>query len=70
MLGFMKDIGNLAKIVQTKECVRRIDDVDNALGHELSDCIWSIIVLADKYGVDLEKSFNKTMNELDAHIVD
>lgn len=68
MLGFMKDIGDLAKIVQAKEGVRRVEDVDNALGHELADCLWSIIILADKYGIDLEASFIKTMNELDAHL--
>ena len=68
MLGFMKDIGDLAKIVQAKEGVRRIEDVDNALGHELADCLWSIIILADKYEIDLEAAFVKTMNELDAHL--
>lgn len=68
MLGFMKDMGDLAKLVQAKEGVRRVDDLDNALGHELADCLWSIIVLANKYDVDLEASFVKTMNELDAHL--
>jgi NTP pyrophosphatase (non-canonical NTP hydrolase) len=69
MLGFMKDIGDLAKLVQAKEGVRQVDDVDNALGHELADCLWSIIVLANKYDVDLEASFIKTMNELDTRLV-
>lgn len=67
-LGFMKDIGDLAMLVQASEGVRRVDDLDNAIGHELSDCMWSIIVLADKLGVDLEKAFVKTMDELDSHL--
>jgi len=69
-LGFMKDIGDLAKLVQASEGVRRVDDLDNAIGHELSDCMWSIIILADKLGVDLEKAFVKTMDELDSHLED
>jgi NTP pyrophosphatase (non-canonical NTP hydrolase) len=67
-LGFMKDMGALAKLVQASEGVRRVDDLENAIGHELSDCMWSIIILADKLGVDLEKAFVKTMDELDNHL--
>jgi NTP pyrophosphatase (non-canonical NTP hydrolase) len=65
MLGFMKDVGDLAKLVQAHEGVRRVDNLDEALGHELSDCLWSVIVLANKLGVDLEKAFTKTMDELE-----
>lgn len=67
-LGFMKDMGDLAKLVQASEGVRRVDDLDNAIGHELSDCMWSIIILADKLGIDLEKAFIKTMDELDTQL--
>ena len=68
MLGFAKDVGDLAKIVMAKEGVRDVQDVDTALAHELSDCLWSIIVLADYYNVDLEDSFSKTMGELESRI--
>jgi NTP pyrophosphatase (non-canonical NTP hydrolase) len=68
MLGFMKDVGDLAKLVQAKEGVRDVENVDGALAHELSDCLWSVIVLANKYGVDLETSFVKTMDELDSRL--
>lgn len=63
-LGFMGDVGDLAKLVQAKEGIRSAENVDEMLAHELSDCMWSVIVLADKYGVDLEKAFIKTMDEL------
>lgn len=64
-LGFMGDVGDLAKLIQAKEGIRSADNVDEALAHELSDCLWSVIVIADKYGVDLEKAMIKTMSELD-----
>ena len=67
-LGYMKDVGDLARLIQAKEGVRKVDDVDNELGHELSDCIWSAIVLADKYGIDIESDFMKTMDELDKRL--
>jgi NTP pyrophosphatase (non-canonical NTP hydrolase) len=68
MLGFLGDMGDLAKLIQAKEGVRQYEDLDNKLAHELSDCLWSIIILANKYGVDLEAAFVKTMSELDNHL--
>lgn len=65
MLGFTKDVGDLAVLVQAKEGVRDVSDVDEKLAHELSDCLWSVIVLADKYNVNLEAAFAKTMTHLD-----
>jgi NTP pyrophosphatase (non-canonical NTP hydrolase) len=67
-LGFVGDVGDLVKLVQAKEGIRDTEDIDEALAHELSDCLWSIIVLADKYNVDLEKAFAKTMVELDSRL--
>ena len=39
-----------------------------ALGHELADCLWSILILAEKYGIDLTAEFHRTMAELERHI--
>jgi NTP pyrophosphatase (non-canonical NTP hydrolase) len=64
-LGLMKDVGDLAVLVQASEGVRQVDDLDKALGHELSDCLWSVIALADRLGIDLETAFTQTMDELD-----
>lgn len=63
-LGFVGDVGDLVKLIQAKEGVRHVENVDEALAHELGDCLWSVIILSDKYGVDLEKAFTKTMSEL------
>src|SRR6478609_10687616 len=65
MLGFLGDVGDLAKLVQGKEGVRPRDDLDEALAHELADCLWSILTLADAYDVDLAAAFTTTMDELD-----
>lgn len=65
MQGFVVDVGDLMKLVMAKAGARRVDNVDAKLAHELSDCLWSILVLARLYGLDLEKEFLKTMDELE-----
>ena len=64
MLGFLGDVGDLAKLVQGKAGVRPRDDLDEALAHELADCLWCVMTLADAYGVDLESAFTQTMADL------
>jgi len=66
MLGFVKDVGDLAVLVQAQEGARTVRDADAALAHELADCLWSVIALADRYGVELESAFLRTMDDLDA----
>lgn len=68
MLGFVGDVGDLAKLIMAKENLRHIDNVDAKLSHELADNLWSILVLAEHYGVNLEVEFAKTMGELEKRI--
>ncbi|HYG83847.1 MAG TPA: MazG nucleotide pyrophosphohydrolase domain-containing protein [Verrucomicrobiae bacterium] len=68
-LGFVGDVGDLAKIIMAKDGLRDIDgDVDEKLAHELADCLWSVLVLAHRYGVDIEKEFLNTMDHLEQRI--
>jgi NTP pyrophosphatase (non-canonical NTP hydrolase) len=68
MSGFVGDVGDLSKIIMAKHGLRGMDDVDIKLAHELSDCLWSVLVLADKYKIDLAAEFSKTMDGLDQRI--
>ena len=63
--GFVGDVGDLSKLVQAKSGIREIQDVNEKLEHELADCLWSVIAIADEYNIDLESSFNKTMSQLE-----
>jgi NTP pyrophosphatase (non-canonical NTP hydrolase) len=67
-LGFMGDVGDLAKLIQANAGIRDIDDCKAKLGHELSDCLWSIIVLANKCGIDLEAEFVRNTRELAEYV--
>ena len=67
-LGFVGDVGDLAKLIQANAGIRHVDDCKAKLGHELSDCLWSIIVLASKCGIDLEAEFARNTRELVEHV--
>lgn len=68
MLGFTGDIGDLAKLVMAQEGAREIPGGRAALGHELADCLWSVLILASVYDIDLESEFQRDMTELEKHI--
>lgn len=65
MLGFLGDVGDLSKLVLANEGVRSIEDAEDKLAHELSDCLWSIMVLSELYNVDLESAFTVAMDTLE-----
>ena len=51
-----------------KEGIREGENVDEKIGHELADCLWCVLVLSEKYGVDVEKFFTATMDEIENKI--
>lgn len=68
MLGFVGDVGDLAKLVQADAGVRSIDDHRAKIGHALADCLWSILVLARKLGIDIEAEFVRNVDEISGHV--
>lgn len=66
--GFVGDVGALAKLSMAADGVRQIPDYKAKLGHEFADCLWSILVLADAYEVDLEAEFQKLIETLSARL--
>ncbi|MEU3356085.1 nucleotide pyrophosphohydrolase [Streptomyces sp. NPDC037389] len=68
MLGFVGDVGDLAKLVMAEEGARDVAGGHAALEHELADCLWSVLILAYRYDVDLCGAFLRTMSDLDTAI--
>jgi len=68
MQGFVVDVGDLMKLVMAKSGARPMAEVDRKLAHELSDCLWSVLVLAKLYDVDLEGEFLTTMAGIEAKL--
>jgi NTP pyrophosphatase (non-canonical NTP hydrolase) len=67
-LGFVGDVGDLAKLVQGAAGMRAIPDLQRKLGHELADCLWSVLVLADQLGIDLAAEYARAMDELEGFV--
>ena len=67
-LGLLGNMGDLAKLVVAKNGVRTIPDAQEKLTHELADCLWSVIVLADLHEIELQEAFRRTMGEIEEHI--
>jgi NTP pyrophosphatase (non-canonical NTP hydrolase) len=57
-----------AKLVLAQNGVRDIPEANAKLAHELADCLWSILMLAHLYDIDLERAFLQTMDELEAYL--
>ena len=55
--GFAGDVGDLAKYISLKFSKRKTKDIDNKIKHELADCMWSIIAIADELGINLEREY-------------
>jgi len=68
MQGFVVDVGDLMKLVMAKSGIREVEEVEKKLEHELSDCLWCVLVLSKMYGIDIERAFMTTMGELDVWI--
>lgn len=69
-LGFVGDVGDLTKLIVAANGRRNIFNNREKLEHELADCLWSVIVLSNLHGVDIENSFMDTMDELEKHLLE
>ncbi|MBM2618898.1 nucleotide pyrophosphohydrolase [Actinoplanes sp. LDG1-06] len=70
MMGFVGDVGDLAKLVMAVEGRREIPDARAHLGHELADCLWSVLVLAQRYDVDLPAEFARMTAEIERYLAE
>lgn len=69
--GFVKDLGDLMKLLMIHDNLRSDgadDELKTKLGHELSDCLWSVLVIAKKLDIDIVDAFDATMQELDGRL--
>jgi NTP pyrophosphatase (non-canonical NTP hydrolase) len=70
MLGFVGDVGDLAKLVMAENGKREIENSKEKLEHELADCLWPVIVLAKMHNIELEQSFVEAMDKLENHLLE
>lgn len=68
--GFLGDVNNLVKLVSAAHRKGQIANSAEKIGPQLSHCLWSVIVLAKMYNIDLEQSFMETMDKLENHLLE
>ncbi len=72
LMGFVGDVGDLAQLAMAADGVRSDfgtpEETRGELAHELADCLWAVLVLAERYEVDLEAAYGQTMDELAARL--
>lgn len=59
--GFLKDVKELIHLSEN-------NGSEDKISHEISDCLWSVLVLADKFDIDLDNTFMDNMNKLEEKI--
>lgn len=54
--GFIGDAGDLIKLIMAQGGYRSYPApyLKEKLSHELADCLWSIMVISDELGIDLQ----------------
>jgi len=66
--GLMTDVGDLAAAIQRVQGRRPARDTPpmEELEHELGDCLWVLLVLAERFDIDLDAAFDSTMVSIDS----
>ncbi|GLW74693.1 hypothetical protein Kpho02_69900 [Kitasatospora phosalacinea] len=69
VLGFTGDVGDLAKLITAHQGHRADVAADTGkIAHELSDCLFSLMVIAEETGIDLGDRFTTDMADLAARL--
>jgi NTP pyrophosphatase (non-canonical NTP hydrolase) len=66
--GFVADVGDLSRLILAKEGKRKIENIYPKLDHEISDCLWALLILAENYKIKISKTFPKNMKILEKRI--
>jgi len=63
--GFLAtDFGELTEQIMAKEQYRDGKDIDQKIAHELSDCLWVVLMLAKHLDVDLETAYMQMIQDV------
>jgi NTP pyrophosphatase (non-canonical NTP hydrolase) len=71
MLGYQYDTGELGRLIMAAEGRWLHEgDVPKEMADKLAECLWWVLVLSDRMGVDMTKAFSAKMNELDMQLTE
>ncbi|CAN5643591.1 hypothetical protein BH09CHL1_BH09CHL1_00960 [soil metagenome] len=72
MLGLVSDVGYLAKLVMAAEGRWDHDEalLPTELKGKLAECLWWILVLSDRLGVDITDAYTSTLDKIELGLGD
>lgn len=62
--GLVSDVGDLNKLILAHEGHLTMDGVPKKLEHEVVDCLWAVLVIAQELNIDLAEAFPREMDAL------
>ncbi len=63
-LAFLTDAGLVGRLIMAKENRWPMSgDTENELKHKLGECIWWLIILADRMNIDIEEALDRFLTE-------
>lgn len=69
VLGLVNDVGTLARLVMASEGRWAPEgDVPALLEGKLAECLWWVLVLADRLEVDMDQAFGATMTTIETRL--
>ena len=69
-LGFVGDVGDLAKLILAENGTRNITNSKEKLEAQLAHSLWSVLVLAEMHNVSVETAFFEAMDRLETHLLE
>jgi NTP pyrophosphatase (non-canonical NTP hydrolase) len=64
MTGLVGDVGDLSKLIMARSGYRKTENVDARIEHELADCLWGLLAIADGLNIDLATAYRKNMDSV------
>lgn len=69
MLGLVNDVGTVSRLIMATEGRWAPEgDLDALLRGKLAECLWWVLVLADRTGVDIAEAYETTLGDIEAHL--
>ena len=65
LIFLMEEMGEMAEAIRKISGKKENKDMEADLEKEMGDILLSIVTLANRYDIDLEKAFSKTMDSIE-----
>lgn len=68
VMQFISDVGDLSRYITMKERGDEIENFNQNTARELAECLAHVLVIADKYGINLEEAFIEEYERLNSEL--